>query len=249
MNITANTAWALVTARGGSKSIPLKNLVPVGGKPLLHYCLTAARRAATLEKVICSTDHEEIAKVAAALGAEILPRPEHLAGDLVSSLDVVLEGVEALAQRHGRVAEIIVLIQPTSIFLTSGQIDAAVQALLDHPEANSSQTVVKVPHQYHAHNQRIMAPDRSDIYFAFPREREIGYSKQTKPVFYTFGNVLAARTKPFLAQRNAFATTSVPVRIERPYALDLDGPEDAVLAEFYLERGLVKLDYLTEAGK
>ncbi|MEW6386709.1 MAG: acylneuraminate cytidylyltransferase family protein [Thermodesulfobacteriota bacterium] len=242
MNITANTAWALVTARGGSKSIPLKNLVSVGGKPLLHYCLTAARRAATLEKVVCSTDHEEIAKVAAALGAEILPRPEHLAGDLVSSLDVVLEGVEALAQRHGRVAEIIVLIQPTSIFLTSGQIDAAVQALLDHPEANSSQTVVKVPHQYHAHNQRIMAPDRSDIYFAFPREREIGYSKQTKPVFYTYGNLIVTRTRALFEERTLFARPSRPIEIPRNYAYDLDGYEDIEMAEIMLARKMVAPD-------
>ena len=240
MNIINNTAWGFITARGGSKSIPLKNVVSVKGKPLIAYCIQAANHAKTLDRIICSTDHDKIASVAEALGAEIMQRPEHLRGDLVSSIDVVMDAVNTLSQARGSVAEIIVLIQPTSIFLTSEHIDAAVNALLDSPKTKSSQTVVKVPHQFHAYNQRIMIDDARDISFAFPEEREIGHNKQVKPVFYTYGNLIVTRTESLMEEKTLFARPSIPIVIPHHYSFDLDVQEDLELAEIMLHHKMVE---------
>jgi len=242
VNIVKDTAWGIITARGGSKSIPLKNVVPVCGKPLIEYCIRAAKHTETVERIICSTDHEKIASVASALGAEVLERPEHLRGDLVPSWDVVADAIKTLAQKEGRVAEITVLIQPTSIFLRSDHVDAAVKALLNFPEAKSSQTVVKVPHQYHAHNQMVISDDGGDIAFAFAKEQEKGYNKQTKPVFYTYGNLIVSRTEPLIKEQTLFARPSIPIVIPRYYAYDLDTREDIELAEIMLRSNLVELD-------
>ena len=241
MNIFDGVAWGIITARGGSKSIPLKNIVPVCGKPLIVYTIEAARRARTINRLFCSTDHPAIAAVAREHSAEILDRPASLSGDLAPSIDVMIYTAEALEKSEGAVAEILVLFQPTSIFIRSDQIDAAVQALLDHPDANSSQTVVKVPHQFHAHNQRAMSDDGKDIRFVYEKEREVGHSKQTKPVYYTYGNLIVTRTRPLLEKRTLFARPSIPVVISLATAYDLDGLDDLLLAELLIKNQIVEV--------
>lgn len=242
MNITPSTAWAFITARGGSKSIPLKNIVPVAGKPLLHYCLEACNAARTLSRVICSTDHAKIAAAAREKGAKVMDRPVHLGGDMVASVDVVVDAARTFLAGPEPAPEIIVLVQPTSIFLRADHIDAVVRGMLEHPECGSGQAVIKVPHQFHAHNQRRISPDGTDIFFIYPEERARGYSKQTKPVHYTYGNLIATRTEALLETGDLFARPSFPVVVPLACAYDLDGPEDIAMAELMLREGLVELD-------
>ena len=242
MEILKNVAWGIITARGGSKSIPLKNIVPVAGKPLIAYNINAARKAKTISRLICSTDHARIATTAMSMGSEVLERPEHLCGDLVASIDVMIDVAETLYSKEGALADILVLLQPTSIFLTSAQIDEAVMALFENPDANSSQNVVKVPHQFHAHNQRIMHNEGKDISFVYQKEREEGYSKQTKPVYYTYGNLIVTRSLSLLKDRTLFGRPSIPVVVPLYYAYDLDYPEDIKMAELIIKNSLVDLD-------
>jgi len=131
------------------------------------------------------------------------------------------------------------LFQPTSIFVTSEQIDLTVNALIDNPLANSSQTVVKVPHQFHAHNQRVMYDNGSDIAFVFQDEREKGYNKQTKPVYYTYGNLIVTRTRSLVEKGTLFGRPSIPIVIPLYCAYDLDGYEDIELAELMIKNKLV----------
>ena len=242
MKIHKDVAWGIITARGGSKSIPLKNLVSVCGKPLVEYTLEAAKKASTVDRIICSTDHSKIADIVRSHGAEIIDRPNHLSGDLVSSIDVMLHVVEAMEKKEGAVAEIFILFQPTSIFITSEHIDLAVNALIDNPQANSSQTVVKVPHQFHAYNQRKMYDNGRDIAFVFQDEREKGYNKQTKPVYYTYGNLIVTRTRSLIEKRTLFGRPSIPIVIPLYCAYDLDGYEDIELAELMIKNKLVQVD-------
>lgn len=242
MKIIEKHAWGFITARGGSKSIPLKNILPVNGKPLIEYSIYAAQKAKTIQRIICSTDHEKIISVSKNQKIDVIERPEHLCGDLVPSIDVVIDAVKSFIRKGEPLAEIIVLIQPTSIFLTSEHIDRAVNALLENPSANSSQTVIKVPHQFHAHNQRHMSDDGKDIYFVFPEEREAGFNKQTKPGFYCYGNLIVTRTRALMKEHNLFARPSIPVEIPRYYAYDLDTWEDVEMAEIMIQRKLVQYD-------
>jgi CMP-N,N'-diacetyllegionaminic acid synthase len=242
MKIHKDIAWGIITARGGSKSIPLKNLVSVSGKPLIEYTVNAAKSANTLERIVCTTDNSIIADVVKSLGVEIIDRPNHLSGDLVPSIDVMIHVVETIEKNEGAVAEIIILFQPTSIFITSEQIDLAVNALIDNPHANSSQTVVKVPHQFHAYNQRIMYDNGKDIAFVFQKEREKGYSKQTKPVYYTYGNLIVTRTKSLIEKKTLFGRPSIPIVIPLYCAYDLDCQEDIELAELMIKNKLVNVE-------
>ena len=80
-----------IPARGGSKGIHLKNIVPVRGVPLIKYCIDASLKSEIIDKLICSTDNKRIATIASDLGCEIDLRPEYLAGDEVNVHDVVNE--------------------------------------------------------------------------------------------------------------------------------------------------------------
>lgn len=242
MKILERVAWGIITARGGSKSIPLKNIVPVCGRPLIAYTIEAAKKAKTISRIICSTDHPKIGETVIALGAEVLERSDELSGDLAASIDVMINVAETLYEKEDAIAEILVLFQPTSIFITSHQIDQAVEALFENPNAKSSQTVVKVPHQFHAHNQRIMYDNGKNIAFVYEKEREKGYSKQTKPEYYTYGNLIVTRTRPLIEEGTLFARPSIPIVIPLYNAYDLDGPEDMELAELMIENSIVQLD-------
>jgi CMP-N-acetylneuraminic acid synthetase len=244
MTILPNTAWGIVTARGGSKSIPLKNLVPVCGQPMLTYVIKAATKATLVSRIICSTDHQKIAEVARNLGADVTDRPPALSGDDVNTIDVMLDLVETLQRREGVVAEILVLLQPTSLFTTPQQIDDTVSALLQSPDARSSQTVVRVPHQFHAHNQRQMYDDGRDIGWVYPEERARGYNKQTKPAYYAYGNLITTRTHALVEDRTIYGRPSVPVEIPITTAYDLDGPSDLAMAELMIRNGVVDTSWM-----
>jgi|TARA_B100000315_G_scaffold258780_1_gene312109 CMP-N-acetylneuraminic acid synthetase len=173
---------------------------------------------------------------------EVLKRPGYLSGDLVASVDVMINVAETLIEKENEIAEILVMLQPTSLFLTSEQIDKTVDALIDNPEAKSSQNVIKVPHQFHAHNQRVMCDDGNDIAFVYEKEREMGYCKQTKPVYYAYGNLIVMRTISLIKERTMFGRPSIPIVVPLNTAYDLDCLEDIELAELMIKSSLVRID-------
>lgn len=242
VNFINGEVWGIITARGGSKSIPLKNLVPVAGRPLVQYVIEAAKRATSINRIICSTDSEKISDVAKTFGIDVTERPAHLAGDMVNTIDVLLNLMQTINEAERLLPEIIVLLQPTSLFVTSSQIDITVSALMDNPNAKSSQTVIKVPHQFHAHNQRHVLDNGNDVAFVYEKERAKGYNKQTKPVYYAPGNLIVTRTEALLKTGTIFGRPSVPIVIPPITAYDLDGPEDLTFAELIIKHKLVDVE-------
>jgi CMP-N,N'-diacetyllegionaminic acid synthase len=116
---------ALVPARGGSKGLPGKNILPVEGRPLLAWTIDAARAARVIDRIVLSSDDEDIMAAARACGCEVpFRRPSALATDTATSIDVV---IHALDQLPGY--EIVVLLQPTSPLRTAVDIDAAAEKL------------------------------------------------------------------------------------------------------------------------
>ena len=122
----------LITARGGSKSIPYKNILPVGGKPLIEWTIDAAMQSGCLERVILSTDDEEIARAAVEKGVEVpFLRPAELAQDDSPHIDAVLHALLWLAKAENFTPEFVVLLQPTSPLRSAEDISAAVKIALE----------------------------------------------------------------------------------------------------------------------
>jgi len=246
MNILDGVCWALVPARGGSKSIPFKNIAPFGDRPLIDYGILAAQAATRISRVLCSTDAPEIAARCEELGAEVHARPDELGGDATPVMDVIAHFARDMAAREGGVAEMIALVQPTSPFLRPAHLDQAIAALSDDAGAGSAQTVIECPHNHHAFNQRSVRDGEVD--FVFAAERQAAYNKQTKPRHYLFGNIVVLRTARALDQGAVFARPSRAVEIPEVYGFDADGPDDFRLGGLMLEGGLVTLEHL-EAEK
>ena len=121
----------LITARGGSKSIPHKNIVPLNGRPLLAYTADAALHSAHITRVILSTDDEQIAQVGRACGVEVpFMRPAELATDTATSLGVAQHAIRWLADQAGWQADILVILQPTSPLRTARHLDDALSAMI-----------------------------------------------------------------------------------------------------------------------
>ena len=116
---------SIIPARGGSKGIPLKNLVLLNQKPLLYYTVIASLKSKIINKTVVSTDNKKIGKVALKLGAEVVYRPKKLATD-TTALEPVIEHVLNYLNRHQNYTpDIIVILQNTSPLRTAKHIDEA----------------------------------------------------------------------------------------------------------------------------
>jgi CMP-N-acetylneuraminic acid synthetase len=186
--VDENIVIGLIPARGGSKSIPLKNVVLVAGRPMIAYVIAAGLGAGSLSRVVCSSDHPAIASVCLELGVEVLERPAYLGEDDTPVTDVILHVLETIAAQDGVMPGMVALLQPTSPFMLSGHIDACVEALRANPDADSAQTITPVIHNAHAFNQRVL--EDGLVHFRFLEERRAAYNKQRKPKHYTFGNLV-----------------------------------------------------------
>src|SRR5262245_3409200 len=120
---------ALIPARGGSKGIPRKNVVPVAGKPLLAYSIEQARQTEEVTRVIVSTDDAEIAAVAREHGAEVITRPAEISGDTASSESALAHALRHLGDAEGYEPDLVVLLQATSPLRQPNDIHEAIETL------------------------------------------------------------------------------------------------------------------------
>src|SRR5262245_16723730 len=121
---------ALTPARGGSKSVPYKNLHPLGGKPLLAWPIETAQATASIDRIIVSTDDERISSAAIALGAEVYRRPPELATDTAVVADTIRDLWRRL-RTEGEDATILVLLEATSPFRTPAVIEKCLRRMVD----------------------------------------------------------------------------------------------------------------------
>ena len=133
---------ALVPARGGSKSIPRKNLRRVNGQPLVAWSIRHGLAARRITRVICTTDDEEIAEVARAHGAEVpFRRPSEISGDLSVDFEFHLHALEWLRDHEGYAPDLVVQLRPTHPIRKPETLDRAVEALAARPDADSLRAV------------------------------------------------------------------------------------------------------------
>ncbi len=134
----------VITARGGSKGIPKKNIKELHGKPLLAYTIEAAQKSAGLARTILSTDSEEIAGVGASLGCEVpFLRPASISGDTATSLMAIQHALSWIAEHEGRSYDYVMILQPTSPFRLAADIDATI-ALAEEKDADSVMSMVEL---------------------------------------------------------------------------------------------------------
>lgn len=226
-------AVGIIPARGGSKGLPGKHLLPLGGRPLIAWTFDAAQAAGSLAQVIVSTDDPAIAAAARAAGIDVpFERPAALAADDTPMLDVLVHALRELDRAHDRV-EVVVLLQPTSPFRTADHIDAAV-TLLAQSGADSVVSVIAVPHRFVP--ESLMRLDGEQL---TPYAGEIGVTRrQDKPLLYARNGpaVLAVRRDVLLEQRSLYGRNIRPLVMADAESVDVDTAHDLALAERLLPR-------------
>ncbi len=225
---------ALVPARGGSKSIPRKNIKPFAGHPLLAYSIAAGLQARSVSRVIVSTDDPEIAAVAREYGAEVpFLRPDHLAQDHTPDLPVFLHALDWLAQHEGYRPDLVVQLRPTSPIRPRDLVDRAVALLAGHPEADSVRGVVPAGQNPHkmwkvADDGRLVplltVPGIPEPYNA-PRQK-------LPPVYWQTGHIDVMRPRTLRELGSMTGRVILPVFIDPRYTVDLDTPRDWERAEY-----------------
>lgn len=235
---------ALIPARGGSKSIPKKNIVDFAGFPLIAYSIAAGLAAETIDRVIVSTDDDEIAEISRRFGAEVpFIRPREHAGDDTPDLPVFLHALSWLDENQGYRPEIVVQLRPTSPFRRVVHIDEAVYQLVQHPEADAVRTVC-IPFQNPYKMWRI-SPDG----FMMPVGVELGIfhepynqPRQILPdIYWQTGYVDAAWTDTLTSKNSMTGEAILPLIIDPSEWVDIDSPDDWRRAERMIESGEILL--------
>lgn len=227
-------ALGLVPARGGSKGIPNKNLVPLAGRPLLAYTAAAALASRRLSRVLLSTDSPTIAAAGRALGLDVpFLRPAPLAADDAPMLPVLQHVVETLAA-SGFAADVVVLLQPTSPLRRGEHIDRAID-LLESSGADSVVSVVEVPHQYNPLSVMTLDGGRLRPYATPTPATATVTRRQDKPRVYARNGpaVLAVRTAVILGG-SLYGDDTRPLVMSPRDSLDIDEVWDLELAELLL---------------
>ncbi len=126
---------AVIPARGGSKRLPRKNILPLGGKPLVGWTIGAAKQCEYIDRIIVSTEDVEIARISKQFGGEVpFYRPHELSQDKTTTLDVVLHLLDKLEQK-GETYDYVILLQPTSPLRTAQHITDACEQIVDNNDA------------------------------------------------------------------------------------------------------------------
>lgn len=216
---------AMITARGGSKRIPRKNIKEFCGKPILAYSIEAALKAGNFDEVMVSTEDEEIARTAREYGAKVpFLRSRENADDFASTKDVVLEvlaAYEKLGQRFDRIC----CIYPTAPFLTEEILRDAME-LLERSGADSVLPVVK----YSFPPQRGIVIREGRAQFRFP-EYASARSQDLEPTYHDVGQFYCLRTESFQRQKLLVMEHTVPYELPESRVQDIDTPEDWRMAE------------------
>lgn len=220
---------AIITARGGSKRIPRKNIKEFCGKPILHYSIQAALDAGIFDEVMVSTDDEEIAEIAKAAGARIpFFRSEQTANDFASTDDVIME-VLSEYQKRGENFDAFCCIYPTAPFLTGQRLKEAM-ALLD--TADSVMPIV--PFSYPP-QRGLIINEKGLVARQFP-EYATARSQDLPKVYHDCGQFYACRTKPFLEAGTTDVENLVPHILSEMEVQDIDTLEDWEIAEIKYRR-------------
>ena len=134
---------AIIPARGGSKGVPRKNALPLGGRPLIAWTIEAARRSCFIDEVFVSTDDSEIAEIAENHGANVIARPQSMSGDLASSEEALLHAISV--NKKCAAADIIVFLQCTAPLTATEDIDSTIEVLVEE-QADTAVAVTEFHH-------------------------------------------------------------------------------------------------------
>lgn len=219
----------IITARGGSKGLPGKNIIRVLDKPLIAYTIDAALKSELITKTIVSSDDDEILSISESFGAVPLKRPVEFAQDESSSEDAITHVINAL-KSEGEEFDLFVLLQPTSPLRNSNDIDNALYQMIDK-NANGVISVfnigVKPFKSYYL--------DREGFLQGVHNNKAPNMRRQDLPDAYLAnGAIYAVYVKDFLSSKSLIPANTIPYVMPKSKSIDVDTIEDVRLVEDFI---------------
>ncbi len=233
---------AVVPARGGSKSLPRKNIRRFAGHPLLAYSIAAGKAARTVGRVLVSTDDPETAAIARRYGAEVpFLRPAELAQDETPDLPVFQHALRWLKGEEGYLPEVVVQLRPTSPLRPPGCVDEAVEILFADSEADSVRGVVPAGQNPYK-MWRIDEAGRMRPLLASEHREPYNLPRQMLPVTYwQTGHIDAIRTTTITVKEMMSGETILPYILPAEYMVDIDTEWDWQRAERRIQDGRLQI--------
>ena len=221
---------AIIPARGGSKGLPGKNIRLLNDKPLIAYAVEAALQAKHIDRVIISTDDEEIAHIAVQYGAELpFMRPAELASDTAMAIDNYIYTIGRLEEEGGKLIDAFVVLQPTSPLRIAEDIDGAIE-LFEHKCADSVISYCQEAHPVTWHKYLDKEGRFENIFDANIKNRQ-----ENRTSYYPNGAVYVFRTS-MIRDRKYYTDKSYAYVMPRTRSVDIDFIEDFEYAEYLLKR-------------
>ncbi|AQQ67506.1 pseudaminic acid cytidylyltransferase [Microbulbifer agarilyticus] len=224
---------AVIPARGGSKRIPRKNIKNFCGKPMIAWSIEAALQSGCFDRVIVSTDDQEIADISQELGASVpFLRPAELSGDYVGTIPVIKHAIDWFRER-GEVAEYVCCLYATAPFVKSADIKIGLSLLTDSgADYAFSATSYGFPIQ-----RAIRLTDSGRVEMAYPENFNVR-SQDLEEMYHDAGQFYWGNAGAWLQERTVFSPASVPVILPRHRVQDIDTNEDWERAERMFTAGL-----------
>lgn len=226
--IEGKRVLGLITARGGSKRLPRKNVIPLADKPLIVWTIEAALRSRFIDRLILSSEDEEIIRVAREAGCEVpFRRPPELAADDTPGVAPVLDALERVA-----VYDYVAVLQPTSPLRTTEDIDATIQRVVEL-EAASVVTVVRVtkpPEWMYTIDEGGRLQSRMNL-IALPERRQ-----NAAPTYSLNGAVYCAEVETLRRERELVMAGTVAHEMPPERSADVDTELDLLWCEFLLSQ-------------
>jgi len=222
------TILGLIPARGGSKRLPNKNVLPLGGKPLICWTIEAAKNSKYIDDIILSSDDDKLLNIGMTYGIKAIKRPVELAKDEARSIDVVLYHLNQLNQKP----EYIILLQPTSPFRTAKHIDEAIEFLF----IKRAHAIISVCEVEHSPLWCNTLPDDLSMAHFLPKDLK-GKRSQELPKFYRInGAIYICRTEKIYKENTFFLKENIFAYImDRNSSVDIDTLEDLLYCETLLK--------------
>lgn len=219
----SNNFLAIILARGGSKRLPRKNVLDLCGKPLIAYSIEAGFQSKYIDKVIVSSDDDEILNISSQFKAETIKRPDYLANDTATTFDAIKHTIENLEKY-----EYVVLLQPTSPLRNSKHIDEAIE-LLKEKKANAVVSVCEMDHSPLWSNT---LPQDGNMN-SFLRDEVLNKRSQDLEKYYRLnGAIYICKTELLLREKSFFIKDNIFAYImDRKSSTDIDEEIDFKMAE------------------
>jgi CMP-N,N'-diacetyllegionaminic acid synthase len=219
----------LITARGGSKGIPGKNIKSLDGKPLIAYTIESAKQSGIFDRLILTTDDEEIAAVAREYGCEVpFMRPSELATDTTAHVPVMRHALEWLRGTEGYAPECVALLQPTSPLRQAFHLKEAAEKLMGDNAADSIVSVRPVPERFNSgktmrlNGAYLRTICGKPVYERVPRRQDLHEEYTTAGLL-----ILIFKAKLLLGEKpNLYGEKTLPYMIDEKYVIDINEPED-----------------------